>query len=243
MRKLLVVLGAVIVLGGGAAWLAFHYLDAIVKVAIGHYGPQVLGVDVDVGDVDISTRDGRGAIRRLEIGNPAGFASARAASFGEVRLALDPATVTSGVVHVREIAIDAPRITYERGAKASNLDVIQNHIEAYAKRDAAPAKGGAAEPRSAKRRFVIDRLAIRGGRVHMTNAKLAGQGLGFDLPDIVLRDVGRREGGVTAAEAAAIVAAAVQNRIAQKLLTNIDALRRGGVEGAVDALRELIRRP
>lgn len=77
----------------------------------------------------------------------------------------------------------------------------------------------------------------------MTDTALGGQGIRFDLPDVMLRDIGRREGGLTAAQVAALVAATLQNRIAQKVLTNVDALRRGGVEGAVDALKELLKRP
>jgi uncharacterized protein involved in outer membrane biogenesis len=243
MKKALIALAVVLALGGVAAWLAVHYLDVIVKVALEHYGPEVTGVAVDVADVEISAADGRGAIRGLTLGNPPGFASPRAASFGEIRVAIEPATLTADVVRIREIVIDAPRITYERGTKATNLDVIQNHIEAYVKRAAGSPAKGSADGRDRKRRFIIDRLAIRGGRVQMTNAKLKGQGLGFDLPDVLLADVGKRQGGVTASEAAALVAETLQDRIAQKVLTNIDALRRGGVEGAVDALRELLKRP
>jgi hypothetical protein len=75
----------------------------------------------------------------------------------------------------------------------------------------------------------------------MTTAGLRGQGVSFDLPDIELRDVGRRENGVTASEAANVVAGAVIAGIAQKVLTNIDLLRKGGVEGAMDALKGLLR--
>ncbi len=56
-----------------------------------------------------------------------------------------------------------------------------------------------------------------------------------------LRDLGRRSGGVTAAQAASIVTGALVARIAQSILTNADALRRGGLEGARDALRGLVR--
>jgi hypothetical protein len=75
----------------------------------------------------------------------------------------------------------------------------------------------------------------------MTNPKLRGQGVSFDLPDVDLRDVGKRQGGATASEIANMVAGVVQQRIAQKVLTNIELLRRGGVEGAVDALKGLLK--
>jgi hypothetical protein len=75
----------------------------------------------------------------------------------------------------------------------------------------------------------------------MTLPGLKGQGITFDLPAIELRDVGKREDGLTASEIAQVVANTVISRIAQKVLTNIDLLRQGGVEGAIDALKGLIK--
>lgn len=239
MKKALAALAVLLALAGLGAWLAFHYLDVIVKYALERYAPEVAGVSVKVGEVRISPRDGRGSLRAIEVGNPAGFSSPRAARFGEVRVALDTATVTAPLVRIHELVIEQAQVTYERGPKGANIDAIQQRIEAYVKRAAGePAsKGRVVE----KRRFIIDRLTIRRSRVLMTNPGLKGQGLTFELPDVELRDIGKRQGGVTASEAAGIVAGALQQRIAQRLLTNIDALRRGGVEGAVDALKGLLR--
>jgi uncharacterized protein involved in outer membrane biogenesis len=243
MRRGLYALGAVAAILVLAAWLAFNSLDVLVKWTLEHYGPDVTGTAVQVAGVDISPRTGEGRIRGLELANPPGYSAARALRLGEVRLSLDPATLLKDVVHVRELVIDAPQITYERGSKATNLDAIQDRIAAYAKgREAeASAAPAGAKPRDQRRRFVIDRLVIRAGRVTMTTAGLRGQGIGFDLPDIELLDVGKRRGGLTASEVAEVVASTLQQRIAQKLLTNIDALRRGGVEGALDALEGLLK--
>ena len=93
----------------------------------------------------------------------------------------------------------------------------------------------------AKRKFVVERLTIRNARVVMTARGLGGQGLSFDLPDVELRDVGKRQGGVTASQLAAVVTATLQQKIALRVLSSADALRRGGLEGAVDALRNLVK--
>lgn len=243
MRRGLYALGIVAALAVVLAWAAFSFLDVLVKWTLEHYGPDVTGTPVHVAHVDISPRSGEGHIRGLELGSPPGFSAPRALRLGEVHLSLDPATLTQDVVHVRELVIEAPQVTYERGAKVTNLDVIQQRIQAYAKK--VEAGDGSAPPdgkaRERRRRFVIDRLVLRGARVTMTNAGLRGQGLGFDVPDIELLDVGRRRGGLTASEVAEVVASTLQQRIAQKLLTNLDALRHGGVEGAIDALKGLLK--
>ena len=221
-----------------AALLAYHSLDVIVRAALEHWGPDVTGVKVTVAEVALSPRDGRGRVGGLEIGSPAGFSAQRAARFGEVRVALDPATLTSDVILVRELAIESTQITYERGDKATNLDVIQKSIEVYAKASD-PGGGKDGGGASSKRKFVIERLTIRKARVMMTARGLGGQGLTFDLPDVELRDVGKRQGGLTASQVAAVVASTLQQKIALRVLTNIDALRRGGLEGAIDALKGL----
>ena len=245
MKKALYALLAVAVVAAAGAWLAYNSLDVLVAWTLEHYGPDVTGTPVHVAEVKISPRDGQGHVRGLELGNPPGFSAPRALRLATVRVALDPATITADVVHVRELVLDGAEVTYERGSKVTNLDVIQERISAYVKRLQATEDGGSTpsgdKPRSARRRFIVDRLVIRGVHVTMTNSALKGQGLGFDLPDLELSDVGRRRGGLTGSELAEVVASALQQRIAQKLLTNLDLLRRGGVEGAIDALKGLLK--
>ena len=102
-------------------------------------------------------------------------------------------------------------------------------------------KEGSAGALKVQRRFVIDRLSIRNTRVVMTAKGMGGQGLSFDLPDVELRDLGKDQDGLTASQVAAVVASTLQQRIAMRVLSNIDALRRGGLEGAIDALRSLVK--
>ena len=240
MKRALQVLGVLAVVAALGALLAWNSLDLVVRYALERWGPDVTGVKIEVAEVRISPADGTGRIAGIDVGNPPGFAAARAARFGEVRLALEPSTLASDLVHVRELALVGAQVTYERSDRGTNLDAIQRSIESYVKGKEA-ADGG--KPRAAKsgRRFVIDRLTIRNARVLMTNTGLGGQGLSFDLPDVDLRDVGRREGGLRASQVAQLVTATLQQRIAMRVLTNVEALRRGGLEGALDALRSLVK--
>jgi len=242
MGRLGGVLLFVAALVAGAAYLVFNYVDVVVKVALERWGPDVIGAPVHVGEVQISVKTGKGAIRNLEIGNPAGYTAKNAARFGEIRVAVEPGTLTDKLIVIHEIAVDSPTITYEKGKKDTNLDVIQQSIESYVKRASAVAEAaGGEKAETLKRKFVIERLSIKGGRVLMTTAGLKGQGVSFDLPEVQLRDIGKDKGGVTASEAAAVVTSTLQNKIGQKILTNVELLRRGGVEGAIDALKGLVK--
>jgi hypothetical protein len=141
-------------------------------------------------------------------------------------------------VLIHEIAVNEPSITYERGAKSTNLDAIEKRITQSASA-AQSSPTGTSTFSGEKRRYIIERVVIRGAKVTMTNSTLKGQGVTFDLPDIEMKNIGK-DSGVTADEAAAIVAATVSSKIAQRVLTNIDLLRKGGVQGAMDALKGLV---
>jgi uncharacterized protein involved in outer membrane biogenesis len=238
VKKGLIVAAVIVAIVAAVGFFLWNRLDIIVKVALEHYGPDVMGVSVKVADVEISPHDGRGRLRNLEIGNPPGFTASRSARFGDVILEVDPATLRQPIVHVRAIGVDAPTIVYERGDKTTNLDVISKNIEAYSKRSGD--SDGTSRVQGTKRRFVIDRLLIRGAKVTMTTPSLKGQGVSFDLPDIELRDIGKRQDGLTASQVAAVVTNTLIVRISQRVLSNIDLLRKGGIEGAIDALKGLI---
>lgn len=242
MKRWLVGLAIVLVfLGGGFYWLCTS-LDFVVKATIERFAPGIVGAPVQVREVNLSAKDGRGMLRGIEVGNPPGYSSPRALRAGTVAVGIDPATIARDVVVIRDILVDAPEITYETRAGTSNLEAIQRNIEAYVKRGSADAPGMSGEGAAKSgRRYMVGRVTIRGARVTMTNPALRGGGLTFDLPDVDVRDIGRRQGGASAAEVAHVVTAALVSRIAQKILTSADLLRHGGLEGALDALRGLVR--
>jgi hypothetical protein len=241
MKKALWIVAAILlVIAGGVFW-AYYSVDLIVKFAVEHYAPEIAGVPVKIGDVHISPRDGRGRIGDVEIGNPQGFGSPRAAKLGEISVWLDPLTLADPVVYIRELTIEAPLITYEKGDKGTNLEAIQKRIEGYVKESASSGGATAAGGNPIRHKFIVGKLTIRGAKVTMTNPRLKGQGITFDLPDIQLRDLGKGENGLTASQLANVVASTLISKIAQRLLTNIELLRQGGVEGAIDALKSLVR--
>jgi hypothetical protein len=233
-RALLWPLVAVVVVAGGALWWVYASRDALIRQAIERFGPQLTGVSVKVAAVRFEPFDGSGEIRGLEVGNPKGYKARHALSLGELRLAVDPASLASDVVHVKELSLEAPSITYERGPGGDNLSVIQKHIESSLPKSA-PAKGDSkAETRAKERRFIVDRVQVRKARVSY------GGAVDVDVPDLLLRDLGRKAGGATAAEITREIWTAVTR---QALAAAPGALR--GVEDrakdAVDKLRGLFK--
>ncbi|MFP6638618.1 MAG: hypothetical protein VCC04_00130, partial [Myxococcota bacterium] len=95
-------LRSILLLGGtalvGLVVLGFYFvysnLDGIVKNAIEHYGSEVMGTSVRVGDVSISPTAGTGRIERLRIEEPDGFGGGDVISFKEIELGIDIRSLT-----------------------------------------------------------------------------------------------------------------------------------------------------
>ena len=241
MKTLPIVVGIVVLLIGGVILWGIYSLDYIVKLTLEFYGPDVLGAPVKVQHVRIEPKTGQGALKDLEIGNPKGYSAAHALKVGEVRISLDPATLTERVILVREIGIEGARITYERAKDGNNLEAIQKNIEAYIRKSAGEGTGKSGEAKDDPRRFIVERISIRGAKVTMTAPGLKGQGITFDLPEVQLKDLGRRQNGLRASEIANLVTRELIAKIGQRVLTNIDLLRKGGASGAIDALKGIFK--
>ena len=206
MKKLLIAGGVLVVLLVGAVAFLASNLDSIVEKTIETIGPDMTGVSVKVSKVSIKLTDGRGEIIGLAVGSPKGYKASQTVRLGSIVLALDPATVTKDVIVVRELIIEAPDMTYEKGPGGSNLDVIQRNVDAYVKKNF----GGASRDKSKKdgaakeTKFIIEKLQIRNGKVNMPGA-IAGRDIKAALPPVNLQNVGKSRGGATGAEVASIV--------------------------------------
>ena len=222
LRTVILLLIALLIIGAGAgAWWLYASRDALIKRAIEHFGPDLTGVSVKVKAVKFEPVEGSGAISGLEVGNPPCFSTPRALTLGEIRLAFDPGTLRSDVVRIRELTIDSPNITYERGSKGDNLTTIQKHIESRLPKS----KGGEGGKSSdaPQRKFIVDRVVVKNGKVNYGGAVSVG------MPDIQLRDLGKKTNGATAAE------------LVDEVWTQMMRSAMSRAPAAVDSLREKLK--
>jgi hypothetical protein len=130
---------------------------------------------------------------------------------------------------MKEIRIEAPRATYEWGARSSNIAVIQKNVKAFAARRAGGSARSAPSPDAPleeERRFVIENLIVHGGSVQASAALVGSVAAEAKLPDLHVKDIGRKQGGATAAEIAVQI---------------LDALTAGAVRGAAGANLDALR--
>jgi len=237
LRNILLIAGAAglaVVIGAGI-WLASS-LDPLLKSAIETYGPEITGVSVKVGAVNLSPRSGHGSIKNLRLGNPKSYKADKALALGEISITLDPASLTRDVILIKEVVVSGSDITYEKPGNIANLDVIQRNVEAYTRKfgSGKPAAG------SPQKKMIIDNLYIRNSKVSLASALTAGKTVTTTLPDIHLRDVGKRTNGATAGQVVQLVMGALTASVTRAAAS---ALRGVGKSagGAVDSARGLFR--
>ena len=211
MRKL-VVWSVVLGLVGLAVAAAYLYLqrERLIERAIEHYGTQILGASVQVNSVELSPVDGKGAVRGLRIGAPAGF-TLEVFQAESIELAVDPKTVADEAVRIRRIAIVGPHVAYEQGKAGDNLNALKRNVARHIG-ETSPAE------RRTERKFIVDQLVIRGARLtYVPLSGLSDAKAALELPDITLNNIGKDRGGVTAGELTQLVVDALIARTARAL--------------------------
>ena len=133
MKKVMIGLVVVLVIvGGGIAYL-FLNAGGFIKQVVEEVGSEATKATVTLSEVDLSIQSGEAALKGFQLGNPEGFKSPKAMSFGIVSVKIDTSTVTDDVIVINEVVIAKPEITYEFAKGGSNFDAIQKNVDAYAK--------------------------------------------------------------------------------------------------------------
>ena len=259
LKKIAIALVVLVVLIAGVTYYFLSNLDGYIKTAMEKYGSEATQAEVKVGGVKIGLKDGSGQITNLTIGNPKGFTTPQAFSLGEVKLVVDPATVTKDVITIKEVLIDKPQVTYEPNLGGSgNLETIQKNVSGYAAKMGGG--GSAGKPSTAsssgskpEKKFIIERVTIQGGQVSIKGSALAqaNQNLYTELPAINLRDIGKARGGATPAEISNEIIGAISQQASRAAVSKLGGAlggALGGVTGggtgggAADQLRGLLGR-
>ena len=206
-------------LAGVGAFAAYKKLSSVIKDRIERYASKAAGTAVSVREVSVNPWTGTGRIRGLVIGNPAGFKTESVLRVDDIRVRLEPKTLLSGTIRIKEVVLDSPVLTWELGPSGGNLGRIRKNVEAQA---APKRKSGKAAAEG--RRLIVERLVVRNGRLRVALSGLGGP-VFLPVPDLKLEGLGEKTGGESA----------------QEILSQaLDAIIRSGLEaagGAGDVLR------
>ncbi|WP_169544626.1 AsmA family protein [Sneathiella aquimaris] len=224
------VAGLVVLLAVLVAVFYFN-LDKVIITAVEEVGPDVTQTDVTLNEVDLDLTSGKGALRGLSVGNPKGFEEPNAFMLNEISVAVDLSGSNDKVIHIEEILVTGPQITYELSETGNNLDVLQKNIDDYIKANSG-AKDTSTDPGSEEDgpKLIIDKLVIKDGRVTVKAPITMNQKIEGKLPTIQLTDIGKDSGGASPAE----VAAQVADKITDSALSVVSDL---GIGKTLDGLK------
>ena len=213
-RKLAIGLGiAVAVLVLLLVFLQF-FLGHTIKLAVNNAGPALLKTDVRIDNVHARILSGKLKINGILIGAPEGF-DANVFEMNNLTVDIDVPSLFSDTIHIREVTILDPIVTYELKGLNSNLSALLAPFEKKdgeeekevkeekpAEKEPAEKKPAEKEPAEKKpaKKLMIDKFLFQGGKVRMAVA--SGKGAVLPLPNIELADIGKKSGGATGVEVA-----------------------------------------
>ncbi|MFA7257837.1 MAG: hypothetical protein WC047_09725 [Kiritimatiellales bacterium] len=237
MKKILLITGAVILVLIAVLMLS---LGQIIKAGVNAAGPKLAGVPVHLDSVIVNPLTGVVRIKGLVIGNPEGFNTPSAMELNDFKLNIKMSSLFSKAIVIQEILIDAPQITYEKSLKSSNLSALQANLAP--KKSVSPKVEAAPEKKkAAAKKVIIDDFQFNGAKVNVTITALGGKKLTLPLPNIQLKDIGRKSSGANPAEVISEVFNSISKAVFQVVASSGDMAGKalkdaGGVAG--DALKD-----
>lgn len=194
MKKLFIGLLVIVAIGAGALFYVSSNAGSMIKDGVVTYVPPVIGADVALGNVDLDPANGAASLTGLVIGNPEGFESDHAFKIDNMSVKLDVASLTSDVIHINEVRLDAPDMIYEIGTNGNNIGKIQENVDKYI------AELGLESSDDSELKYIIDNVYINATKVTIASDLLGGKGAGVTLPDLHIADIGKRENGAIATD-------------------------------------------
>ncbi|MBT8146045.1 MAG: hypothetical protein KJN90_04285 [Gammaproteobacteria bacterium] len=225
MKKILIGLIVILVIVVGGVFYAF---DSLLKGGIESAGSSVLQTDVTVGSVGVSPLSGSGGIQQLRIGNPQGFNEPYAMELGGLDVAIDTSSVFSDVIVIDRIIIEQPVITYETRITTDNIRALLANIGGGSSGQPSEEAAGSGK------RVIIRDFQMLGPQVRVASAIGSAD---VTIPDLRLQDIGDENAAVTVAEAGRQIFAALNERLLQADLPNVEMLRER-VDQEVQELRD-----
>ncbi|NOQ20264.1 MAG: hypothetical protein GQ571_09885, partial [Desulfobacterales bacterium] len=134
---------------------------------------------------------------------------------GYIYVDVDEGSLTKDTIIIKKVEVVGPEITYEKRGKTDNFKSILNNVQKNVP------KGESAKKEPAKegpgKQLIINDFILKNGKVNLAVAMpggvLADQEIKVDLPDIHLKDIGKKKGGASPAEVAKEIFAALHGKI------------------------------
>ena len=200
MKKwILIGVAAILVIGVIIVVVGLSNIGPMIKKAVNTYGPTITKTDVKLDDVGVSLLSAEASLKGFLLGNPKGFQSPQAIKVGSISVNVDEKSLTQDTIVIDRIEVIKPEITYEKIKGTDNFQTILANVKKSVGAEGKSEKSKEQGSESGKK-LVINNFIVKGGQVNLAMELLGGKVVSSSLPDIHLKDLGKKEGGASPAE-------------------------------------------
>jgi hypothetical protein len=197
--KKIILIGSGVVIAAVIALVVLVVLNlgGLIKTAVEKYGPPITKTEVRLGSADISVLSGSGSLDDFFLGNPKGFSMPSAVECDTIRVSVVTDSLTTDTIVIDEIYVDGPVISYEKKGSTDNFKTIVNNIKqtvAGEKKADKPAGEDSATETGSEKKIVINNFIVKNGKINVGGSLLkvfGDKGMGIDMPDIHMKDIGK----------------------------------------------------
>ena len=214
------------------------FLNSMIKSKIETMGPKITGTPISLQEADLSLLFGRSQLEGLIVGNPKGFHADHALKLGLIRVKTDLSSIVSDTLVVEEILIESPDIIFEGNLTSNNIQQIQKNVETFSA-SGSPSPKRKDEDSASKRKVHIHHLTIENAKVTLRMNFLKGEGLFIELPDIHLKDIGKKSSGATWQEIIAQVLDKLEATILRNVVPNMGRNLKRGINEIGESLKKI----
>lgn len=194
MKKLPLILAAVVVVVAGGAYYLYSGLDSYVKQLIESEGSAATHTKVTVNSVNISLKEAAGDLSYLEIYNPSGFSESTAIKLRSINVFLNKTALQEkGPLVINKIVVDDPIINYEVNAEG------KNNIQSLSRTADEQEDKDKKEKKTSALKIIIEKVEINEGELTIKHSMLDKE-LKTRMPMVELRNIGLDQEGVNGTE-------------------------------------------
>ncbi|MBC8206465.1 MAG: AsmA family protein [Kiritimatiellales bacterium] len=234
MKKILLIVGIVILI---LIVVVVLFLGQIIKAGIETAGPKIAGVPMSVEKVRVNPLTGNVHVKALIIGNPEGFKTDSLMELGEFNLDIALGSLFTDTIMIKQILIDAPEITYEKGLRSSNISTLMDNLAPAEQ----PEEKVTEEPKKKKapaKKVVIEDFQLNNAKVNVTLTALGGKKMTLPLPSIQMQDIGKGTGGTDIREVISEVFGSISDAVVKALASSGD-FAGDALKGAGGAVKDV----
>ncbi len=188
----------VLIFVAGAVYLYMN-MDSIAKQITEKVASNALGVPVTIKSMNISVEDKKITVGGINIANPAGYKKSNAVEIESIVIAAK--TLSKDKLVFSRIEVNGTNVNLEVSDNGTNLGDIKHNIDKNKKQSASTKEGNI--------KVIIDKFSLTKAQLNPSVTLFDGDLAYITVPNIYLKDIGRKENGVLASEAIAQIMGAV----------------------------------